>query len=65
MGVTLRELIGWNFGNLNAFWRIFATAVIFWFVWEGAARAMHLLLGSNNTANVTAMLPRSSVQIVL
>jgi membrane protease YdiL (CAAX protease family) len=26
---------------------------------------MHFLLGSSNTANVTAMLPRNSVQIVL
>ena len=64
-GVTLRELIGWNGSNLNAFWRIVTTAVVFWFVWEGSARAMHFLLGSSNPANVTAMLPRNSFQIVL
>jgi membrane protease YdiL (CAAX protease family) len=64
-GVTLRELIGGNWSDARAFGRNFAIAVLFWFVWEGSARAMHLLLGPSDTANVTAMLPRNSLQIVL
>jgi uncharacterized protein len=64
-GVTLRELIGGNWSDVRAFARMLGTAVLFWFVWEGSARAMHLLLGTSSTPNVTAMLPRSSAQIVL
>ena len=64
-GITLRELIGGNWSDASAFGRNFAIAVLFWFVWEGSARAMHLLLGPSDTANVTAMLPRSSAQIVV
>lgn len=64
-GTTLRELIGGNWVDASAFGRNFAIAVLFWFVWEGSARAMHLLLGPSDTANVTAMLPRSSAQIVV
>ena len=64
-GVTLRQLIGGNRSDMSAFGRTFAIAVLFWFVWEGSARAMHLLLGHSNTANVSAMLPQNSVQIVL
>ena len=64
-GVTLREFIGWSGSNLNAFWRILATAGVFWLVWEGSARAMHLLLGPSDTANVTAMLPHSSLQVLV
>jgi len=63
--VTLRELIGGNWSDAGAFGRNFAIAVLFWFVWEGSARAMHLLLGPSDTANVSAMLPRNSVQIVV
>jgi uncharacterized protein len=64
-GVALRELIGGNWSDVSAFGRNFAIAVLFWFVWEGSARAMQLLLGPSDTSNVTAMLPRSLVQIVL
>ena len=64
-GLTLREMIGGTWSGARAFGRMLATAVVFWFVWEGSARAMHLLLGSGNTANVAAMLPRSSVQIAV
>jgi membrane protease YdiL (CAAX protease family) len=64
-GVTLRELIGGNLSVVSAFGRNLAIAVLFWFVCEGSARAMHLLLGTSDTANVTAMLPRTSVQIVV
>ena len=64
-GLTLRELIGGNWGDVRAVGRLLATATVFWFVWEGSARAMHLLLGPSNTANVTAMLPKSSAQIAV
>jgi membrane protease YdiL (CAAX protease family) len=63
--VTLRELIGGNWSDVSALGRNFAIAVLFWFLWEGSARTLHLLLGQSDTANVTAMLPRSSVQIVV
>lgn len=64
-GLTLRELIGGKWADVSAFGRLLVTAVVFWFVWEAAARAMHLLLGPSNATNVTAMLPQSSVQIVV
>lgn len=64
-GVALRELIGGDWSDASAFGRNFAITMLFWFVWEGSARAMHLLLGPSDTANVTAMLPRSSIQIAL
>jgi len=64
-GVTLRNLIGGNWSDVGAFGRTFAIAVLFWFVWEGSARAMHLLLGPSDTANVTAMLPHSSLQVLV
>lgn len=64
-GMTLRELLGGRWTDVRSIGRTAVVAVIFWFVWEGCARAMHLLLGSSNTANVTAMLPHSSVQIAL
>lgn len=44
-GLTLRELIGGEWSDVSALGRMLATAVVFWFVWEGTARAMHLLLG--------------------
>jgi uncharacterized protein len=64
-GLTLCQLIGGNWSGVSAFGRNIVIAVLFWLVWEGTARAMHLLLGPSETGNVTAMLPRSSVQILV
>ena len=48
-GVTLRELIGGNWSDAREFGRNFVIAVLFWFVGEGSARALHLLLGPSST----------------
>ena len=62
---TLRELLGGSWTDARSIGRAAAIAVVFWFAWEGSARTMHLLLGSSNTSNVTAMLPHNSVQIAV
>ena len=64
-GLTLRELIGGNWCDVRWWARNAAAAVVFWFVWEGSARAMHSLLGPSDTANVAAMLPRTVLQIAV
>lgn len=64
-GITLGELLGGRGTDVRSIGRTAVIAVVFWFVWEGSARAMHLLLGSSNTANVSAMLPHSAVQIAM
>jgi membrane protease YdiL (CAAX protease family) len=64
-GLAWRELIGGNWTDGRSWARTAVTAVAFWFVWEGTARAMHLLLGPSNTANVAAMLPHTPVQVAL
>jgi uncharacterized protein len=63
-GMTLHRLIGGDWRRMRSWARAAAVAVAFWFVWEGFARAMHILLGPNDTVNVSAMLPRTVPQIV-
>lgn len=40
-------------------------AVPFWFIWEGAARLMHGLLGQSNAKAVTSLLPQGIVEVIL
>ena len=64
-GLSLRDLIGCGWRGWSAFFRGVLIAVLFWFLWEGSARLLHMLLGPSDTANVNAMLPRSLLEIVV
>jgi membrane protease YdiL (CAAX protease family) len=64
-GLTLCELIGGEWRDLRSWARAAVVTVAFWFVWEGAARAMHFLLGPSDTANVAALLPRTALEIAV
>jgi membrane protease YdiL (CAAX protease family) len=43
----------------------FAIAAVFWPIWEGAAYAVHLLLGPDTAKSVGSLLPRSPLEILL
>ena len=61
--IALRELIGARWAGRAAFVRIVLITIAFWFIWEGSGRAMHRLLGSSDTRNVTSMLPRTALEV--
>lgn len=61
--IALRELIGVRWAGGTALARTALITIVFWFVWEGSARVMHRLLGSSDTRNVSAMLPRTALEI--
>ena len=61
--MALREVIGVRWSGRTAFVRSLLITIVFWFIWEGAGQAMHWLLGSSDTRNVTSMLPRTALEI--
>jgi hypothetical protein len=63
--IALRELIGLRWAGRAAFIRSVLIAIGFWFVWEGSGRAMQRLLGRSDTRNVTSMLPRNVLEILV
>ena len=63
--IALRELIGLRWRGGAAFVRSVLIAIGFWFIWEGSGRAMHWLLGPSDTRNVTSMLPRTVLEIIV
>ena len=63
--IAWRELIGLRWANRAAFVRSLLITIIFWFIWEGSAWAMHRLLGASDTRNVTSMLPRTAPEIIV
>lgn len=62
-GLSLRELIGVEWQGWGSFLRGVLITASFWLVWEGSARLMHALLGRSDTSNVSAMLPRTVLEI--
>jgi membrane protease YdiL (CAAX protease family) len=64
-GVSLVGLIGSRWRGWSSLLGGTLLSVGFWLVWEGSARLMHFLLGSSDTANVSAMLPRTVIEVLL
>lgn len=64
-GLSLGDLIGRRWRGWMSFFRGMLLTAAFWLVWEGTARLLHLLLGSSDTANVKAMLPRTVLEIAV
>lgn len=64
-GVSLRGLIGAYWRGWPPFFRGTLITAVFWLVWEGSARLLHLLLGPSETSNVSAMLPRTFLEITV
>jgi membrane protease YdiL (CAAX protease family) len=64
-GLSLRDLIGSRWRGWGSFFRGTLLTAAFWLVWEGSARLLHLLLGSSDTSNVNAMLPRTVLEIAV
>lgn len=62
-GLSLRDLIGARWQGWRPFLRGALITAAFWLVWEGSARLMHGLLGRSDTANVSAMLPHTVLEI--
>lgn len=62
-GISLRELIGIEWRGVATLIRGVLITIAFWFVWEGAARLMHRVLGFSDLSNVNAMLPRTMLEI--
>lgn len=62
-GVSLRSLIGSRWHGWASFFSGALLTAAFWLVWEGTARALHLLLGPSDTSNVNAILPRTILEI--
>ena len=63
-GLALSDLMGFRRRGWTSFFRGLLITVVFWFVWEGSARLLHLLLGSGDIANVRAMLPGTAPEII-
>jgi membrane protease YdiL (CAAX protease family) len=64
-GIKLRDLIGGRWSNWKDFVRDIAILVPFVLVWEGSARLMHRILGSDQAKSIGSLLPQSDIEIVL
>ena len=63
--LTLRKLVRPTTHDWRSILRCALVTIVFWFVWEGSARLMHLLLGRSDLANVQALLPHGVVEVCM
>jgi membrane protease YdiL (CAAX protease family) len=62
---TLRELMGARWSGWLAFVRNVLITIAFWAVWENTDKAIGWLLHSGEPANVSAMLPRTTAEMLV
>ena len=60
-----RDLVGGRWSTLTDVARDLVIAVVFWGVFEGAARLMHWLLGPDTAKSINILLPQGALEIGL
>lgn len=64
-GNRLSVLSGERWRSWRSVFIDLAIAVPFWLLWEGAARAVHWILGASSAKTVDSLLPQSPLEIML
>jgi membrane protease YdiL (CAAX protease family) len=64
-GSNFWSLAGGRWKNWRDVFSDLAVVLVFWAVWEGAAYAVHWILGSGNAKTVDSLLPKSPVEVLV